>query len=170
MKQKLLSKLKRNRKRIIAITVIILLESIPALPAAYNLNELLSKTHNYTFNPLIMLKGLHGITLLLFFGFWLGLILLLVASLVNRATGVDNQSDMFKVTPNISIPYYAGQGQCGTAWFTPRREMGSVFTQAEIDLNDPLLQELIEAGKKDYAEIEKKYANELKKERSKQCE
>ena len=63
------------------------------------------------------------------------------------------QSDMQQITPEISTPCAAGQGQFGSARWMRREEFGRFFTAWKIDTKDSTFHALIQAGTADRKEV-----------------
>ena len=74
--------------------------------------------------------------------------------LVAKGTGVDYQSRMQRITPDIATPYPDGQGQFGTARWMEKGEMKRIFTPWRIPKCSPLLRRLRMDGKSDKKEIQ----------------
>lgn len=87
---------------------------------------------------------------LIFFLFSLaGFLTLLAIMLLGGKKGY--RSQMLSLTPDITIPAPAGQMQHDSARFLRESEYKRVFSPAEVDLKEPLLQELLMLGEVDQA-------------------
>lgn len=62
------------------------------------------------------------------------------------------QSDVVMITPDISIPVAAGQGQFGSAAFLLDKDYDKVFGHFLLDPNHPVVKHLIETGADDLLE------------------
>ncbi|BCJ93533.1 hypothetical protein acsn021_11020 [Anaerocolumna cellulosilytica] len=83
----------------------------------------------------------------LFFLLAVGIVMAVIILILTDSK--DYQSDQILVTPKISTPVPAGQGQCGTAKWLPKEDYDRVFGTFEVDSNAELMKMIEEASLND---------------------
>lgn len=155
MKRKILSAVKRNKRRIIALAVIFAAGVLLAALGAYNANELFGGGGEYSANIILALKGLGSERARVLFFAFVGFVVLGIFAIVYASNSVNYKSDMYRVTPDIEIPYPAGQGQYGTSWFISEKELGRFFTKITVDEDSTVIRELLKKSKEEFDKTEK---------------
>ena len=90
---------------------------------------------------------------LAFYGVLLAAVLLALIWAIVQGNYLNYRSDMQRLTPKITTPCAAGQGQYGTARWMKPEEVRESFTETKLDELD--LDALIRAGKEDKEEIKR---------------
>ena len=90
---------------------------------------------------------------LAFYGVLLAAVLLALIWAIVQGNYLNYRSDMQRLTPKITTPCAAGQGQYGTARWRKPEEVRESFTETKLDELD--LDALIRAGKEDKEEIKR---------------
>lgn len=153
--------LKSSKKQIVPFLLLMIPGGIAALYAAAVFDSSLRKEEiqSYKIKSIInfIASGENGWKLFL----CLFIIILLCIGYLVLMESKEYKSDQIMITPEISIPVSAGQGQCGTARWLSKKKYREVFGSFILDINKPTLKELLEHSNKD---IEKEI------ERIKKCE
>lgn len=142
------------KKRIIFALILFVLLCGACLPAGYCLHAVLSRQKlELGFNlPQMAGAVFHTPEAL---RLWLLLCalcgLFCVWALVS-STYLNYKNGLYQVTPDISIPLPAGQGEYGTAWWLSLKQLNKAFTEVRVPKD--CLQELMAGGEQDYAEIQ----------------
>lgn len=89
---------------------------------------------------------------LAFYGVLLAVVLLVLIWAIVQGNYLNYRSDMQHLTPEITTPAAAGQGQYGTACWLKPEAVRKYFTETRLDMEQ--LETLIQAGKKDREEID----------------
>lgn len=142
------------KKRIcVAVGVFLVFAALVFPQAAVDLHLLLAREPGVTFRPdagwRAVLEGGNPLKFYLFFlACWA---LLLVWAIVSSAC-IRYRSGMIRVTPEIQTPQAAGQGQFGTARWAGPKDLRRCYAAAAV--RGPMLKDLKNAGKADFAEVE----------------
>ena len=122
------------KRRLIAalcgLPVLLVLDAL----AAYNLHVLLLRQFSFTWHPRVIFCALAEIrSVRLFFAAFAAMsVLFLLASLISGAETVRYRNATVTIVPRITIPAPAGNGEYGTAWFMPAKELRHVFSYRRL--------------------------------------
>ena len=142
------------KKRICVALIVFLLGAALVLPpVAVDVHLVLSRAGGYGWRPTWAWQQLvQGGNALKFYGFFVAGLVLALFWAVASSPSVQYRSGMYHVAPGINIPQPTGQGQYGTAWWAAPKELFQIYTAARV--KKKLLKELLEAGDKDYQEVD----------------
>lgn len=131
---------KKNMKNMIPYVVITLFLIICSLYFVAFLDSLLrrSKLDSNNLFYIIQYIASSESTRKLFFYCIIAIILVVIVLILSNTKNY--QSDQIIVTPDISIPVPAGQGQCGTAKWLPKNQFDNVFANNLIEKQHPLIE------------------------------
>ena len=142
------------KKRICVALIVFLLGAALVLPpVAVDVHLFLSRLGGYGWRPAWAWQQLvQGGSPWKFYGFFIAGLILALFWAVASSPSVQYRSGMYHVAPGINIPRPAGQGQYGTAWWATPKELRRTYTAVRV--RKQALKELLEAGNKDYQEVE----------------
>lgn len=142
------------KKRIlVAVSVFLVFAALVFPQAALDFHLLLSREQSFTLRPWNGWKALlEGGNVLKFYLFFLACWALLLFWAIMSSAYIKYKSGMIHVTPDIATPAPAGQGQFGTARWAKPKELRHYYAAAAVQ--GPLLEELKNAGQKDFEEAE----------------
>lgn len=144
-----------KKRWIFAAIAYAVLAGIPLPPLAKDLDCFFSRRiSELTYHPMDGWSAvLHGGKPLQFYLLLAGLLAVLMLAVLLAGNYLDYQSGTVRVTPDITTPAPAGQGQFGTAKWLPEAKISGSFSVWNVPKSDPALRDLIAAGKKDREEI-----------------
>lgn len=143
------------RRRIIVGIVMLILLWVITVPAIYDADQLLSGNMAFRISPMTTLrpvleKDITRKLLLLVMGID---VLAVVACLISGSQH-STRTGVQKITPDITIPAAAGQGQFGTARFLTASKYKKAFTECWLPAGNSGYKYLMEKGVRDSVEIE----------------
>lgn len=128
---------------------------VAAIPVSYNLDALLSRRLDFTWNPVLALRlVLQTPKAALFLLLLMAAATLAVVGCLLAGSNIDSHSRIQHITPDIEIPEAAGQGQFGTARFLSRKKYAKAFTAYTLP-DQGRYAELLKEGKNDAKAIDK---------------
>ncbi len=142
------------KRRLTVAGIVLVILWLASIPTAYNLDVLMTGGQDYTWNPfralpLVITNGQAARLLVIL----MAVVILAIVACLTAGSNISTHSGVQRITPDITIPEAAGQGQFGTARFLSRKKYGRVFSAYTLP-DDGLYAKLIKEGKNDGKEIE----------------
>lgn len=138
------------KKRLLISSLLQIGLTVLSLLAAHNL-DLLASGHGPTLSLNLgdAVTALSNRRVFLLFLLLTGLSAVSVFCMAFGRSYINYRSDMRRLTPEIETPMAAGQDQYGTAKWLEQRCLPQAFTVVEVDMNSPMLRQLIEEAEED---------------------